>query len=76
MGFYGTNITVKLINFRIECHSLDEKWMLDKPIVCIDYLPLIFKYFFVNLYIRNKSENATPELFDISIQNHANQECK
>ena len=27
-------------------------------------------------YILNKSENATPELFAISIQNYANQECK
>ena len=26
--------------------------------------------------ILNKSENATPELFAIYIQNYANQECK
>ena len=26
-------------------------------------------------YILNKSENATPELFVIYIQNYANQEC-
>ena len=28
------------------------------------------------LNILNKSENATPELFAIYIQNYANQECK
>ena len=27
-------------------------------------------------YILNKSENATPELFAIYIQNYENQECK
>ena len=30
----------------------------------------------LKLYILNKSENATPELFAIYIQNYANQECK
>ena len=29
----------------------------------------------MNAYILNKSENATPELFDIYIQNYTNQEC-
>ena len=29
----------------------------------------------VDFYILNKSENATPELFAIYIQNYANQEC-
>ena len=29
-----------------------------------------------NIYILNKSENATPELFAIYVQNYANQECK
>ena len=28
-----------------------------------------------SVYILNKSENATPELFVIHIQNYANQEC-
>ena len=34
MGFYDTYITVKLTISRIECHLLDEKWMLGKPTVC------------------------------------------
>ena len=29
----------------------------------------------LSLYILNKSENATPELFATYIQNYANQEC-
>ena len=33
VGFYDTFITVKLTISRIECHLLDEKWMLDKPTV-------------------------------------------
>ena len=34
MGFYDTYIIVKLTISRIECHLLDERWMLGKPTVC------------------------------------------
>ena len=34
------------------------------------------EYQYYSIYILNKSENATPELFAIYIQNYANQECK
>ena len=30
----------------------------------------------LSIYILNKTENATPELSAIYIQNYANQECK
>ena len=36
-------------------------------------LSTLFNWF---IYILNQSENATPDLFAIYIQNYANQECK
>ena len=35
----------------------------------------LFEIYRIVIYILNKSENATPELFAIYIHNYANQEC-
>ena len=40
-----------------------------------DLLGHISSEILAHIYILNKSENVTPELFVIYIQNYANQEC-
>ena len=43
-------------------------------LVIYDHIAHVMSIFFCT-YILNKSENATPELFDICIQNYTNREC-
>ena len=69
----GPGLWANMYEIHPFCHQLSllRKWNF------VLHLGMLYtQHRLFSTYILNKSENATPELFAIYIQNYANRECK